>query len=139
MYERPRFCGVIYTDTLNGKVTSLDGNKYAQVFATSDFFAKVYPMDTNAKAGDALKEFITDFGVPDKVVMDGASEQMEQKTNVHATTKEAPHRLPYYRTRTLQPVQSRRGDKGNMDEIVPGNDQVSGAETTLGLWTPVGC
>ena len=80
MYERPRFRGVIYTDTLNGKVTSLDGNKYAKVFATSDFFATVYPMDTKAKAGDALKEFITDFGVPDKVVMDGASEQMGRKT-----------------------------------------------------------
>ena len=80
MYERPRFRGVIYMDTLNGKVTSLDGNKYAQVFATSDFFATVYPMDTNAKAGDALKEFITDFGVPDKVVMDGASEQAGRKT-----------------------------------------------------------
>ena len=80
MYERPRFRGVIYTDTLNGKVTSLDGNKYAQVFVTSDFFATVYPMDTKAKAGDALKEFITDFGVPDKVVMDGASEQTGRKT-----------------------------------------------------------
>ena len=26
-------------------------------------------------AGDAMKEFITDFGVPDKIVMDGAAEQ----------------------------------------------------------------
>ena len=72
MYERPRFRGVIYTDTLNGKVTSLDGNKYAQVFATSDC--------KKAKAGDALKEFIADFGVPDKVVMDGASERTGRKT-----------------------------------------------------------
>ena len=80
MYERPRFHGVVYTDTLNGKVTLLDGNKYAQVFATTDFFATVYPMDTKAKAGDALKEFITDFGVPDKIVMDGASEQTGWKT-----------------------------------------------------------
>ena len=80
MYERPRFRVVIYTDTLNGRVTSLDGNKYAQVFATTYFFATVYPMDTKAKAGDALKEFILDFGVPDKIVMDGASEQMGWET-----------------------------------------------------------
>ena len=80
MYERPRFRGVIYTDTLNGRVTSLDGNRYAQVFATTDFFATVYPMDTKAKAGDALNEFITDFGVSDKVVMDGVSEQTGRKT-----------------------------------------------------------
>ena len=31
-------------------------------------------------AGDALKEFITDFGVPDKIVMDGAAEQTGRKT-----------------------------------------------------------
>ena len=80
MYERPQFRGVIYTDTLNGRVTSLDGNRYAQVFATTDFFATVYPMDTKAKVGNALKEFITDFGVPNKVVMDGASEQTGRKT-----------------------------------------------------------
>ena len=31
-------------------------------------------------ASDALKEFITDFGVQDKIVMDGAAEQMGRKT-----------------------------------------------------------
>ena len=31
-------------------------------------------------AGDALKEFITDFGVPHKIVMDGAAEQTGRKT-----------------------------------------------------------
>ena len=30
-------------------------------------------------AGDALKEFITDFGVTDKIMMDGAAEQMGRK------------------------------------------------------------
>ena len=31
-------------------------------------------------AGNILKEFITDFGVPDKIVMDGAAEQTGRKT-----------------------------------------------------------
>ena len=31
-------------------------------------------------AADALKKFITYFGVPDKIVMDGAAEQMGRKT-----------------------------------------------------------
>ena len=61
------------------------------------------------------------------------------ENHVHSTTKEAPHRLPCHRTRTLQPVQSQGRDKGNKEEMVPGNDQVSGAETTLGLRTLVGC
>ena len=30
--------------------------------------------------GDALKEFLTEFGVPDKIVMDGAAEQMGRRT-----------------------------------------------------------
>ena len=42
-------------------------------------------------------------------------------------------------TRMLQPVQSQGRDKRNKEEMVQGNDQVCGAETALGLWTPVGC
>ena len=75
MYERPRFRGTVYTDTMNGDFKSLDGNQYAQVFATEDFFAAAYPMEAKTMVGDALKEFITDFRVPDKIMMDGAAEQ----------------------------------------------------------------
>ena len=50
------------------------------VFATEDYFAAAYPMEAKSMAGDALKEFITDFGVPDMIVMNGAAEQMGRKT-----------------------------------------------------------
>ena len=50
---------------MHGHFKSLDGNRYAQVFATEDFFAAAYPMEAKSMAGDALKEFITEFGVPD--------------------------------------------------------------------------
>ena len=73
MYERPRFRNTVYTDTMHGHFKSLDGNRYAQVFATEDFFAAAYPMEAKSMAGDTLKEFITEFGVPDKIVMDGAA------------------------------------------------------------------
>ena len=59
MYERPRLHGVVYTDTMHGHFKTLDGNKYAQIFATEDYFAAAYPMETKALPGDALKEFIT--------------------------------------------------------------------------------
>ena len=55
MYERPRLRGVVYTDTMHGHFKSLDGNKYAQIFATEDYFAAAYPMESKALAGDALK------------------------------------------------------------------------------------
>ena len=78
MYERPRLRGVVYTDTMHGHFKSLDRNKYAQIFATEDYFAAAYLMESKALAGDALKEFITDYSVPDKIIMDGAGEQTGQ-------------------------------------------------------------
>ena len=75
MYERPWIRGTIYTDTMDGQHKSLDGNKYAQVFATDFHFSAVYPMESKGLAGDALKQFITDFGVPDKIICDGSKEQ----------------------------------------------------------------
>ena len=61
IYERPRFRGIDYTDTMHGHLKSLDGNRYTQVFATEDFFAAAYSMEAKSMAGDALKEFITDI------------------------------------------------------------------------------
>ena len=76
---------------MHGHYKSLDWNVYAQIFATEDFFAAAYPMEAKSMAGDALKEFITDFGVPDKIVMDGAAEQMGRKSNIYAAREETPH------------------------------------------------
>ena len=75
MYERPRIRGVVYTDMMDGQHKSFDGNKYAQVFATDFHFSAVYPMESKGHAGDALKQFIADFGVPDKIICDGTKEQ----------------------------------------------------------------
>ena len=72
MYERPHIRGTIYTDTMGGWHKSLDGNKYAQVFANDSFFAVSYPMDKKSSARQALKLFIADFGVPDRIVCDGS-------------------------------------------------------------------
>ena len=80
MYERPRIRGVVYTDTMDGQHKSLDGNKYAQVFATDFHFSAVYPMESKGHAGDAMKQFITDFGVPDKMICDGSKEQTKRGT-----------------------------------------------------------
>ena len=60
---------------MHSHIKSLDGNKYAQIFATEDYFAAAYPMESKTLASDALKEFITDYSVPDKITMDGTGEQ----------------------------------------------------------------
>ena len=80
MYKRPRIRSTIYTDTMDGQHKSLDGNKYAQVFATDFHFSAVYPMESKGMAGDALKQFIADFGVPDQIICDGSKEQTKRGT-----------------------------------------------------------
>ena len=80
MYDRPRLRGIIYTNTMHCHFKSLVGNKYTQIFATEDYFVVAYPMESKALAGDALKECITDYGVPDEIIMDGAGEQTGKRS-----------------------------------------------------------
>ena len=79
MFIRLRIYGTIYMDTMNGRYKSLDGNKYTQSFANESFFAPAYPMEHKSSAGQALKQFISDFVIPDKLVCDGA-EQVGKQT-----------------------------------------------------------
>ena len=85
MFIRPHIHGTIYTDTMNGHYKSLDGNKHAQIFANESFFATAYPMEHKSSAGQPLKQFISDFGIPDKLVCDGAAEQVGKRTEFQAT------------------------------------------------------
>ena len=96
MYEHPRLHGVIYTDIMHGHFKSLEGNKYAQIFATEDYFAAAYPMESKALASDALKEFITDYGVRDKIIMDGAGEQTGKRSSFMEQVRK--HHIDYHVT-----------------------------------------
>ena len=80
MYEKQRLRGKWFTDTLDGRVTSKDWNRYGQLFANHGYFATIYPMDTKSKAGDALRTFCLEFGVPEKLNCDGSKEQTGKKT-----------------------------------------------------------
>ena len=87
MFMRPCIHGTIYTDTMNGRYKSLDGNKHAQIFANESFFATAYPMEHKSSTGQALKQFISDFGIPDKLVCDGAAEQVGKRTEFQSTVR----------------------------------------------------
>ena len=65
MFHRKTLGGEWSTDTMDGRCKSLDGNNFAQVFTNKSYFAKIYPMDSKSKAGDALKLFCQEFGVPE--------------------------------------------------------------------------
>ena len=82
MYEKQQLRGEWFPDTLDGRVTSKDGNSYGQVFANRGYLATIYPMDTKGKAGDALRTFCLEFGVPEKLTCDGSKEQTGKKTEL---------------------------------------------------------
>ena len=60
---------------MDGRVKSLYGNQYAQVFFNGTYFAEIYPMDKKADAVQALKTFVTEPGVPEYLTVDGSTEQ----------------------------------------------------------------
>ena len=57
IFQLPRLQGTWFSDTIDGRAKSKDGNQYAQIFANEAYFATIYPMDTKGKAGDALRTF----------------------------------------------------------------------------------
>ena len=60
---------------------------WAQVFVNNSFFAVSYPMGKKSSAGQALKQFIVEFGVPDRIVCDSSGEQTEKRTEFTATVR----------------------------------------------------
>ena len=76
IYKLPRLPGEWFTDTVHGRTFSRDGNNYGQVFANHTYFSAIYPMDIKGKAGEALRVFCQEFGVPERLTMDSAKEQI---------------------------------------------------------------
>ena len=87
MFIRLHIHGTFYMDTLNGCYKSLDGSKHTQIFANESFFATAYPMQQQNSAGQALKQFISDAGILDKLVCDGAAEQVGKRTEFQSTVQ----------------------------------------------------
>ena len=80
MFERKTLTGKWSTDTMDGRVKSLMGNRYAQVFAHKQYFSKIYPMEKKSDAGSALKLFCQEFGAPEHLTFDGSKEQTLKRT-----------------------------------------------------------
>jgi hypothetical protein len=88
MFQRKGLRGMWSSDTMDGRVKSIDGNRHTQAFANGSFFAKVYPMATKGLAGQALKEFIMELGVPNKLTIDGSKEQNGKGTEFMKTCRQ---------------------------------------------------
>ncbi|KAI2502013.1 Reverse transcriptase (RNA-dependent DNA polymerase) [Fragilaria crotonensis] len=82
VFSVKRLNGKFATDTAYGKVRSLRGNVGSQVFSHKCGFKACYPLqkvDGNS-VGDALTQFISDYGAPERLTFDGASVQTGPKT-----------------------------------------------------------
>ena len=71
-----------YTDTLFSKQVSANGNTCAQLFTDGKGAVIIYPMRSKAQAGQMLTAFTQDVGIPNELVMDGASEQTGPNTEM---------------------------------------------------------
>jgi hypothetical protein len=80
VFERPLLRGQFFTDTMDGRLKSLDGNKYAQIFATKELFVVAYPMQSKISAGEGLRQFVHEYGRPEHLTFDGSREQCGKKT-----------------------------------------------------------
>ncbi len=69
-----------YTDTMFSKTKSLKGYTCCQIFTDSKGFIWAEPMKTKGDAGNALRKFIQDVGIPNKLIYDGSKEQCGQGT-----------------------------------------------------------
>ena len=65
----------VFTDTLIPGMTSKQGNKYAQVYATSFGWARAHPMSKKSKTHDTLSLVFQQDGMPPTMIFDGLKEQ----------------------------------------------------------------
>ena len=79
-YGKSILKGTWGSDTIFGKHKSLEQNTCAQVFANKHFFVDAYPMRTKADCGKALRAFRSDWGCPEKLIVDGSKEQTGYNT-----------------------------------------------------------
>jgi hypothetical protein len=79
-WDKPRLQGKWYTDTVLGREKSITGNTCCQIFTNKNHFIVAYPIDSKAKAGDALSLFIQEYGVPESLTSDGSKEQTGPRT-----------------------------------------------------------
>ena len=71
VFQTKSLTGVWATDTMDWGVKSLDGKWYAPVFSNGKYFAEIYLMDKKSDAGQALKTFVTELGVPEELTVKG--------------------------------------------------------------------
>ena len=80
MFEVQQIHGTMSTDTMDASCQSIHQDKYLQVFGNKDFFVEAYPIKRKKDSYEGLDKFVKAYGAPDKMIYDGAGEQVGRKT-----------------------------------------------------------
>jgi hypothetical protein len=106
--KRKRLNDTFYSDTMFSGVKSIRGNTCAQMF-TNGKFVHLEPIVRKALAGEALQSMVNEVGIPDKMVFDGAKEQVGAKSEFMRTLKR--YKVAHWQTELYSPWQSRAEDQ----------------------------
>ena len=68
-----------YSDTMFSSEPSCRNFTCAQVFSDGKGFTRFYPMERKREAGEKLYRFVTDVGIPQELITDGAKEETESR------------------------------------------------------------
>ena len=79
------------TDTIWSDIKSLNQHKYAQVYTHKCGFAACYPIDrfSGDQIGYSLRDFISNFGVPEHLTFDGYSSHVGQSSLFMKTVRDS--------------------------------------------------
>lgn len=92
--HRKRLNSHFYVDHLSAKVKSLDGNSGAYLY-TNGKFTSVIPCSSRTEAGDTLRRFTEDVGIPNKLTADLASEMSGKHTEFVKRAKDMHIEMSY--------------------------------------------
>lgn len=62
------------------KVKSIKGNTCAQIYTDAKGYVATYHMESKSQAGNSLQDLFCNVGIPNKLVYDGAPEQVGKNT-----------------------------------------------------------
>ena len=80
MFDVRQIHGTMSTDTIDTRCQSIHQDKYLQVFGNKYFFVEAYPINRKKDSYEGLDKLVKAYGAPDKMLYDGAGEQIGRKT-----------------------------------------------------------
>ena len=103
-FYRNRLTGTFAADLYHGRSISGRGNKYCFIVAHPNGFCAAFPQKTrySNETTDSLKLFTREWGIPEKLVVDGGSELVGPNTSFMKQIKYYDIKLHVSETRTPQ-------------------------------------